>query len=163
MCSPFFGSSFPSSLLFNTVHICGTHSIASFTVIIQVCEQCPNVKYEREGYFITVDIEKGMQDGQVSFMPSILNCNVQLPACVAILLFAIVSFVCHYRIALKIIFYMPVSFGLWLLMNSIVICHCFICVPLKNCTKDHIPHACEFWIVMANEFCFWYVFKMENS
>lgn len=32
----------------------------------QVCEQCPNVKYEREGYFITVDIEKGMQDGQVS-------------------------------------------------------------------------------------------------
>ena len=31
----------------------------------QVCEQCQNVKYEREGYFITVDIEKGMQDGQV--------------------------------------------------------------------------------------------------
>lgn len=30
----------------------------------QVCEQCPNVKYEREGYFVTVDIEKGMQDGQ---------------------------------------------------------------------------------------------------
>ncbi|RDX97933.1 DnaJ protein ERDJ3B, partial [Mucuna pruriens] len=30
----------------------------------QVCEQCPNVKYERDGYFITVDIEKGMQDGQ---------------------------------------------------------------------------------------------------
>ncbi|KAK7344393.1 hypothetical protein VNO77_13937 [Canavalia gladiata] len=30
----------------------------------QVCEKCPNVKYEKEGYFITVDIEKGMQDGQ---------------------------------------------------------------------------------------------------
>ncbi|KAL6500275.1 DnaJ protein erdj3b [Orobanche minor] len=30
----------------------------------QVCEQCPNIKYEREGDFITVDIEKGMQDGQ---------------------------------------------------------------------------------------------------
>ncbi|KAL9168352.1 hypothetical protein ABFS82_04G009100 [Erythranthe guttata] len=30
----------------------------------QVCEQCPNVKYEREGDFVTVDIEKGMQDGQ---------------------------------------------------------------------------------------------------
>ncbi|KAF3793280.1 DnaJ protein [Nymphaea thermarum] len=30
----------------------------------QVCEKCPNVKYEREGYFVTVDIEKGMQDGQ---------------------------------------------------------------------------------------------------
>ncbi|XP_039012042.1 dnaJ protein ERDJ3B-like isoform X2 [Hibiscus syriacus] len=30
----------------------------------QVCEQCQNVKYEREGYFVTVDIEKGMQDGQ---------------------------------------------------------------------------------------------------
>lgn len=30
----------------------------------QVCEQCSNVKYVREGYFITVDIEKGMQDGQ---------------------------------------------------------------------------------------------------
>ncbi|XP_058008595.1 dnaJ protein ERDJ3B isoform X2 [Hevea brasiliensis] len=30
----------------------------------QVCDQCQNVKYEREGYFITVDIEKGMQDGQ---------------------------------------------------------------------------------------------------
>ncbi|KAG0497926.1 hypothetical protein HPP92_002617 [Vanilla planifolia] len=34
----------------------------------QVCEDCPNVKYVREGYFITVDIEKGMKDGQeVSF------------------------------------------------------------------------------------------------
>ncbi|XVE73408.1 hypothetical protein DITRI_Ditri11bG0115600 [Diplodiscus trichospermus] len=30
----------------------------------QVCEQCQNVKYEREGYIVTVDIEKGMQDGQ---------------------------------------------------------------------------------------------------
>lgn len=30
----------------------------------QVCEQCPNVKYEREGDYVTVDIEKGMQDGQ---------------------------------------------------------------------------------------------------
>ncbi|KAJ0976387.1 hypothetical protein J5N97_018352 [Dioscorea zingiberensis] len=30
----------------------------------EVCEQCPNVKYEREGYFVTVDIEKGMHDGQ---------------------------------------------------------------------------------------------------
>lgn len=30
----------------------------------QVCEQCPNVKYVREGYHVTVDIEKGMQDGQ---------------------------------------------------------------------------------------------------
>lgn len=25
------------------------------------------MKFEREGYHITVDIEKGMQDGQVSF------------------------------------------------------------------------------------------------
>lgn len=34
----------------------------------QVCDQCPNVKYVREGDFLTVDIEKGMQDGQeVSF------------------------------------------------------------------------------------------------
>ncbi|RWW47610.1 hypothetical protein BHE74_00046383 [Ensete ventricosum] len=32
--------------------------------LFQVCEQCPNVKFEREGYFVTVDIEKGMQDGQ---------------------------------------------------------------------------------------------------
>ncbi|XP_052187037.1 dnaJ protein ERDJ3B [Diospyros lotus] len=30
----------------------------------QVCDQCPNVKFEREGYFVTVDIEKGMQDGE---------------------------------------------------------------------------------------------------
>ncbi|PKA55204.1 Chaperone protein dnaJ 2 [Apostasia shenzhenica] len=30
----------------------------------QVCEECPNVKYVREGYFITVDVEKGMKDGQ---------------------------------------------------------------------------------------------------
>ncbi|KAK4492619.1 hypothetical protein RD792_003437 [Penstemon davidsonii] len=30
----------------------------------QVCQQCSNVKYEREGDFITLDIEKGMQDGQ---------------------------------------------------------------------------------------------------
>ncbi|KAE8660582.1 DnaJ protein ERDJ3B [Hibiscus syriacus] len=29
----------------------------------QVCEECQNVKYEREGYIVTVDIEKGMQDG----------------------------------------------------------------------------------------------------
>ncbi|KAI8574298.1 hypothetical protein RHMOL_Rhmol01G0343700 [Rhododendron molle] len=32
--------------------------------VFKVCEQCPNVKYERERYFVTVDIEKGMQDGQ---------------------------------------------------------------------------------------------------
>ncbi|OIT02533.1 PREDICTED: dnaJ protein ERDJ3B-like [Nicotiana attenuata] len=30
----------------------------------QVCDQCPNVKFEREGYHITVDIEKGTRDGQ---------------------------------------------------------------------------------------------------
>ncbi|KAF8725942.1 hypothetical protein HU200_020516 [Digitaria exilis] len=30
----------------------------------QVCDQCPNVKFVREGDFLTVDIEKGMQDGQ---------------------------------------------------------------------------------------------------
>lgn len=30
----------------------------------QVCDQCANVKYVREGYFVTVDIEKGMKDGQ---------------------------------------------------------------------------------------------------
>ena len=39
-------------------------------MLFQVCEQCNNVKYEREGYFITVDIETGMQDGQVSFHSS---------------------------------------------------------------------------------------------
>ncbi|KAM0897336.1 hypothetical protein ACQ4PT_022623 [Festuca glaucescens] len=34
----------------------------------QVCDQCANVKYVRDGDFLTVDIEKGMQDGQeVSF------------------------------------------------------------------------------------------------
>ncbi|RVX01487.1 DnaJ protein ERDJ3B [Vitis vinifera] len=38
----------------------------------QVCEQCPNVKYEREGYFITVDIEKGMQMGKLDF-PCVLQ------------------------------------------------------------------------------------------
>ncbi|KAL8101042.1 dnaJ protein ERDJ3B [Apium graveolens] len=30
----------------------------------QVCEKCPNVKYVREGYEVTVDIEKGMRDGE---------------------------------------------------------------------------------------------------
>ncbi|XP_066366509.1 dnaJ protein ERDJ3B-like isoform X2 [Miscanthus floridulus] len=30
----------------------------------QVCDQCPNVKFVREGEFLTVDIEKGMKDGQ---------------------------------------------------------------------------------------------------
>ncbi|CAO2818747.1 unnamed protein product [Amaranthus hypochondriacus] len=30
----------------------------------QVCDKCPNVKFEREGYSLTVDIEKGMKDGQ---------------------------------------------------------------------------------------------------
>ncbi|CAM0957657.1 unnamed protein product [Alopecurus aequalis] len=30
----------------------------------QVCDQCANVKYVRDGDFLTVDIEKGMQDGQ---------------------------------------------------------------------------------------------------
>jgi len=34
---------------------------------VQVCDQCANVKYVREGYFVTVDIEKGMKDGQVNF------------------------------------------------------------------------------------------------
>lgn len=44
-----------------------------FHMPFQVCEQCPNVKYEREGYFVTVDIEKGMQDGQVSFLYFIVD------------------------------------------------------------------------------------------
>lgn len=74
------------------------------TTFIQVCEQCPNVKYEREGYFITVDIEKGMQDGQVSFIPSILNCNVQPPAWVAILLFELFHLFVITKIALKTMF-----------------------------------------------------------
>lgn len=30
----------------------------------QVCQECPNVKFEREGLSINVDIEKGMRDGQ---------------------------------------------------------------------------------------------------
>jgi len=30
----------------------------------QVCQECPNVKFEREGLSVDVDIEKGMQDGQ---------------------------------------------------------------------------------------------------
>ncbi|CAI5491963.1 unnamed protein product [Closterium sp. Naga37s-1] len=30
----------------------------------QECQECPNVKYEREGMPIDVDIEKGMKDGQ---------------------------------------------------------------------------------------------------
>lgn len=34
----------------------------------QVCDKCPNVKFEREGNSLTVDIEKGMKDGQeISF------------------------------------------------------------------------------------------------
>ncbi|WVZ71243.1 hypothetical protein U9M48_019855 [Paspalum notatum var. saurae] len=31
---------------------------------VKVCDTCPNVKYVREGEFMNVDIEKGMQDGQ---------------------------------------------------------------------------------------------------
>jgi hypothetical protein len=31
----------------------------------QVCEKCGNVKFEREGYYITLDIEKGTPDGHV--------------------------------------------------------------------------------------------------
>ena len=43
-------------------------SIVKFPIIFfQVCEECQNIKFEREGYFITVDIEKGMQDGQVQY------------------------------------------------------------------------------------------------
>ncbi|PWA43215.1 hypothetical protein CTI12_AA447440 [Artemisia annua] len=30
----------------------------------RVCQECQNVKYAREGKFVTVDIEKGMHDGQ---------------------------------------------------------------------------------------------------
>ena len=30
----------------------------------QVCQECPNVKFERVGQSMTVDIEKGMRDGQ---------------------------------------------------------------------------------------------------
>lgn len=50
------------------MYLCSVTYINVFFIsAFQVCEQCPNVKYEREGDFITVDIEKGMQDGQVSF------------------------------------------------------------------------------------------------
>lgn len=44
-------------------------------LLFQVCEKCPNVKFEREGYFVTVDIEKGMQDGQVSYTNLLLECS----------------------------------------------------------------------------------------
>ncbi|KAK1356886.1 DnaJ protein ERDJ3B [Heracleum sosnowskyi] len=30
----------------------------------QVCEKCPNVKYVRDGFEVTVDIQKGMRDGE---------------------------------------------------------------------------------------------------
>lgn len=43
-------------------------NIFVYIMYFQVCEQCQNVKFEREGYFVTVDIEKGMQDGQVSLI-----------------------------------------------------------------------------------------------
>jgi len=36
-------------------------------MLSQVCDKCQHVKFEREGYS-TVDIEKGMKDGQVSFL-----------------------------------------------------------------------------------------------
>lgn len=32
---------------------------------MQTCEECPNVKLDREGEYITVDVEKGMKEGQV--------------------------------------------------------------------------------------------------
>ncbi|KAG2597428.1 hypothetical protein PVAP13_5KG256600 [Panicum virgatum] len=38
-----------------------------FQISEQVCESCPNVKYVREGDFINVDIEKGMQNGQIIY------------------------------------------------------------------------------------------------
>ena len=43
------------------------HMVISSMLILffQVCQECQNVKYAREGKFITVDIEKGMHDGQV--------------------------------------------------------------------------------------------------
>ena len=47
-----------------------------FFMFFQVCEQCPNVKYEREGYFVTVDIEKGMQDGHVWFLHLYYNHSI---------------------------------------------------------------------------------------
>ncbi|KAJ8438166.1 hypothetical protein Cgig2_033045 [Carnegiea gigantea] len=31
---------------------------------LKVCDKCQNVKFEREGYFLTVDIEKGLKDRQ---------------------------------------------------------------------------------------------------
>lgn len=66
--------------------------------LIQVCEQCQNVKYEREGYFVTVDIEKGMQDGQVSFF--LFSCMETygifhvIVALVAVLLIYLVTWMC---------------------------------------------------------------------
>lgn len=45
-----------------------------YIFVFQVCDTCPNVKYVREGNFINVDIEKGMQDGQVEN-----NCYLFLP------------------------------------------------------------------------------------
>ncbi|KAF7131919.1 hypothetical protein RHSIM_Rhsim09G0001900 [Rhododendron simsii] len=60
----------------------------SFIMSLRVCEQCPNVKCEREEYLVTVDIEKGMQDGQVRFRRlysdssylTLVNENSTLPA-----------------------------------------------------------------------------------
>jgi len=36
------------------------YGICSFLFIDLPGDQCPNVKYERDGYFVTVDIEKGI-------------------------------------------------------------------------------------------------------
>lgn len=55
-----------------SIECCLLYLSKMYSVAFQVCEQCPNVKYEREGEFITVDIEKGMQDSQVSVFSFLL-------------------------------------------------------------------------------------------
>lgn len=37
----------------------------TLSVPVQTCEECPNVRLDREGEYITVDVEKGMREGQV--------------------------------------------------------------------------------------------------
>lgn len=66
----------PQFTVLRILMVSSSFKIFLLSFFFQVCEKCQNVKYEREGYFVTVDIEKGMQDGQVSFIP--FKCDMQV-------------------------------------------------------------------------------------
>jgi hypothetical protein len=130
-------------------------------LISKVCDQCPNVKFVREGEFLTVDIEKGMKDGQVwavlyALGPPVLT--VVGLYHIDILLYVLFVLYCNFDIPYKLIhvskWCMPILCTTWLQYYS-------ECLKLYNSNLAILSIIQTNWLVScfasANHCCLWLV------